>query len=274
MATRGAGVDLNRQPHSFEQMPATLVAAKQFDCNSKMSFPHHLRATGRECDIQPMKYAFLVAALIGATLLIIGMQMPAYKDEARYQSAYMAIDPQSEDASTKFSELRRNSLTNRYLLEDYGVIFLSLGAIGGLVLRRKERKIHSPKSGAHIAALGLLSAAVTTLGLTAYLFVGLSRGDYPYWADSAGIGIAAVLFSATLMFVFATLHLPLLRRGFAADQRVSLQPSIKSWWLSLMTVLSLVALAVSILQADPWTVPGLALWAYFFASLKSGRPRH
>ena len=220
-----------------------------------------------------MKYAFLVAALIGATLLITGMQMPAYKDEARYQSAYMAIDPQSADASTKFSELRRNSLTNRYLFEDFGLIFLSLSAIGGLVLRKKERKIYSPKSGAHVAALGLLSAAVTALGLTAYLFVGLSRGDYPHWADSAGIGIAAIAFAAALLFVFAILHLLLLRRGFAADQRVSLQPSIKSWWLSLMTILSLVALAVSILQADPWTTPGLALWAYFCASLKSGRLR-
>ena len=219
-----------------------------------------------------MKYAFAAMALVGAVFLIISAQMPAYKDEARYQSAYMAIDPQSADASTKFSELRRNSLTHRYLLEDYGLIFLSLGTIGGLVIRRQERTMYSPRTKAHIAALGLLSALVTSLGLTASMFAGMSRGDYPYSADSAGIGIAAILFVTVLLIVFATLHLPLLRGGFLADQKLNLKPSIKSWWLSLMTVLSLVALTTSVIQAEPGTAPGLALWAYFFASLKSGRP--
>jgi hypothetical protein len=215
-----------------------------------------------------MRFIFIALGLAGIILFVSTLSSPAYKDERAYEVAYSAIDPQAPDASAKFSELRRSELTNKYLFQNYGIVLLALGLVGFLIFR--GNRVYSPKTKMRIALMGFLAVAATSAGLYISMFLGLSRGDYPHWADSVGIGIAENAFVSLVMCVFMLAHLIFLKGNFTPGRQISYRPSLKTLWPFLLTILSLSALIISVLQGDAFVVVGLSLWAYFFASLKAG----
>lgn len=217
----------------------------------------------------PMRVICMILIIAGSILFLSTLSMQAYKDERAYEAAYLAIDSRASDASAKFSALRRSELTNKFLLQDYGIVLLSLGLIGAVIIR--GNRIYAPKTKIRIAALGFLAVIAMSAGAYISMFLGLSRGEYPHWADSVGIGIAENAFLSLVLFIWMLVHLIFLKGNFTPGRQIQLKPTLKSLWLFLLAALSFVALLVSAFQADAFSVVGIGLWTYFFASLKSGR---
>lgn len=107
-----------------------------------------------------MKYLLPVGLIVvGVALLIGGLLLPRYHDQADYERRYMELTGPSR--SSDFYELRRASLTSSLTLQDYGLCSISLGLVAfAFVGRRRVFRIF-PRSRFTTALFGVAIAILT-----------------------------------------------------------------------------------------------------------------
>ncbi len=217
-----------------------------------------------------MKFASIIMAIVGALLVCWSLTMSAYKDERAYESSYNSIDSLSPEASKQFGELRKSSLTDMHQIQDYGIVILTAGPIGLCLFAKKGWRISSPKTRKQTAALGFTCVGMTAIALFASMFLGLSRGDYPHWSDSAGIGIAQNAALILVLIFWMASHLLFLRGNFKENQTIAFTPTVSTSLLLLEGTLLFCGFILSLIQADI-LAGAFLLWSYFSFSLMAGK---
>ena len=108
-----------------------------------------------------MKYAGLLILFFGLSALGYSFSMEPYTNGAEYNEKYMAIDRENigrTESFEAFYELRDSYLTNKYMLMDYGITFISLGLFLSIILWKGWRKFRSPNKNWKIALIGTVAA--------------------------------------------------------------------------------------------------------------------
>lgn len=214
---------------------------------------------------------------IGAIGFFYSLNLPAYKDEDFYHSQYMSIafDPSPKEASKQFHILRDSQLTSKYKVQDYSLTVFSIGLVLLFFLKAGGTNITSFNSKKKIFFLGVFSALITSCGFFSSLMLDYHRGEFPWWADSLGIPIFTQdvpMFLALLGW--AIIHSLFVSGKFECGKTVFKLGVLKSnYWLSFITVISLLFLLASIVYGSfTMVIPG-CLWIYFYLSLAAGRTK-
>jgi hypothetical protein len=210
--------------------------------------------------------AVLIAiALIGASLVVA-----PYKDERRFNESYMAM---SSGDSERYWTLRDQMLTPKYPLQDYGITLLALAMVFQLVTRTGNFEMSSPKRTSTVVAVAVALPVVSTASYVFDLFQGLTRGEFPHWADSLAIPLmgAPVLFVCSL--VWSLLHLFFLVGGYTkSNLRNAISKKTNLYLLLLSGVTALLVGSAVALGQYWYAIPG-GLWLYYYLSLAAGRRR-
>lgn len=220
--------------------------------------------------IDMMRFPLTIMSVVGALLVCWSLTLSAYKDERAYEVSYNSIDSLSPEASKQFAELRKKSLTDKFQIQDYGIVILTVGLIGLCLFEKKGWRISAPKNRTRFVVLGFTCVAVTAISIFTSMFLGLSRGDYPHWSDSAGIGIAQNAFLILIFLCWMVPHLLFLRGNFKVHQQIMLVPSVSTALLIVEGTLFLCGFVLSFIQADI-LAGSFLLWSYFFFALMSGK---
>ncbi len=216
---------------------------------------------------------FLLA--VGAIGFFYSLKLPAYKDEAFFQSQYMAIpvEPSSQEASKKFHELRDRQLTNKYKTQDYSLTAFFIGvALLGFILLGGNRAT-SFNSKKKIIFLGIFSALIASGASYFSLMLDFDRGEFPWWADSLGIPIFTQEIPQLLfLIIWAIGHFLFLRGQFECGKPIFRLDVLKSnCWLSFIAFISSLLLLDCVARGSfMMVIPG-CLWIYFYLSLAAGR---
>lgn len=211
--------------------------------------------------------AAIALLVLGVALLSYAMTMPQYKDAEAFESRYAELGPSD---SSKFLELRREMLTPKFKLEDYGVTALLAGIAFAIARRIKAHA--APKSHLAFAILAIAAPLVSGAALTFDLFQGFDRGEFPHWADSLGIPLMGVPVLIVVGLFWSFAHLLFLRGSALSIKLLRTAVSRHSHpWLLVVSAITVVLILMMVFDGAYWfAVPGL-LWLYFYASLAATR---
>jgi len=209
--------------------------------------------------------------LFGLSLTIVSFSCDRYSDERAFNEKYMEIDS-DENASEQFFELRNEYLSSKDDYFDYGITFVICALIILLLSVVASRGIRTPNKRWIIVSIGLLAAITTTMSYVIDLFIQMSRGSYPHWADSLGIPLSGAFGTLIVLLVWVGLNSIGLMKPFRTSVLISPMNIAKA--NRLYMVIAVLSLIIAI-----WTIasglfldiiPDL-LWVYFYMSILLGR---
>ena len=105
-----------------------------------------------------------------------------------------------ENVNEKFYQLRKEYLTPKIKLEDYGITFILTSIPFLLVSLIGIDKLKTPNEKIWIVIVGILAALITNAGYVGDLFCEMYRDSYPHWGDSLVIPLMGIPF-LLLMFL-------------------------------------------------------------------------
>ena len=221
-----------------------------------------------------MKRVSICIVILSLLSITYSVTIPAYTNKDEYLTKYGAIDWQelgSKKASERFHELRGEYLSNKYVFQDYGFTFLTLG-ISSLLLYRSGKFVSAPSSKMKISLVGFAAAVLTAGGYIGGLVLGFYRGAYPWWADSMAIPIVTVPFVAVVFIAWAALNLLAMNGRFEAGAPISFrQFKGSSYFYLLLLFLTALLVLLFVVAAYFWMVLPGVFWLYFYSSLWAGR---
>jgi hypothetical protein len=206
---------------------------------------------------------------MGAALLAFSLALAPYKDQRAFDERYGEMHAgQSEE----YWRLRDEMLTPKFALQDYGVTMISLAIGLFLFARRGVNGLTAPSSRLVVASLAVVAPFLTVAGYIFDILQRFSRGEFPHWGDSIGIGLVGVPVLLVIYFVWALLHLAFLR----AEPR-SRVPLVLAFtrhsnpWLICVSALTFALVAMFLYFGQYWyAIPGF-VWLYFYLSLAARR---
>lgn len=207
--------------------------------------------------------------VLGTTLFVTGLFVPRYHDKEEYERRYMALD--GPNRSKEFYELRRQSLTSSYRIQDYGLTVISLGILAIVALRWRQTTSILPKKKVTVGIFGIVVAFVTIAAQVGSLFLDFERGEFPHWADSLGIPLAGMPILFIFLSLWAGVHSLLVANKKSAAWRLTLRDS--NWWLAFLISVTCIILVVSAATGDFWQVLPSALWMGFYFSIWISRSK-
>lgn len=221
-----------------------------------------------------MKRISIGIIILSVLSITYSFAISAYTNKDEYHEKYMTLDWQelgSRSASERFYELRKEYLSNKYRVQDYGFTFLILG-VSSLLLFRKGKSITAPSSNAKIALVGFGAAVLTICGYVGDLFLEFYRGSYPWWADSMGIPLMGVPFIGFIFLGWAAINLLAMNGKFEPGAPISFrQIKGSNYFYLLLFVLTALIVLLCAIEAYFWMVLPGVFWLYFYSSLWAGR---
>jgi len=209
-----------------------------------------------------------VAVLIAIALIGASLVLAPYKDERRFIESYMAM---SSGDSERYQDLRDEMLTPKYSLQDYGITLLALAIVFQFVTRTGNFALSSPKRTSTVVAVAISLPFVTTAGYVFDLFQGITRGEFPHWADSLAIPLMGAPFLFIAFLVWSTLHLLFLVRGYKkSNLRNAISKQANRYLLFVSGGTTLLVVSTVALGQYWYAMPGV-LWLYYYLSLAAGR---
>lgn len=205
----------------------------------------------------------------GATLLVVGLLLPRYHNQADYDRRYMVLA--GPDRAQDFRELRRESLTMSLTFQDYGLCSISWGLVLVAWIRRDRVNRFLARSRRSVALFGGVVAILTVAGQVGSLRLDLERGEFPHWADSIGIPLAGVLPILLALVAWSVVHALLFKRRRSVAYRLTLGNG--NWWLAILMVVSGSILLYSSLVGDFWLIIPAAGWIAFYGIIWVSRPK-
>jgi hypothetical protein len=209
----------------------------------------------------------LAFILVGIVLVSYSMTLDPYTNGDLFNQRYMELADTTRD-SEAFWQLREEMLTPKYKLQDYGATSIALGA---LLFLLAFFKFQSPRQKWSVIAIGVGLPFLTVAGYILDLFFGMSRDEFPLWADSLAIPLmgAPVLF--IILLVWSIAHLLFLESGYSGSTSLKYALSRHAnWWLLFVSSVTLLLTVLLVAEGGYlYAVPGCG-WLYFYLSLAAG----
>jgi len=203
--------------------------------------------------------------LIGTGLVLYSSTLSPYVDQERFNREYSSL---GVGDSREYHQLRAELISPKYRLFDHGMSLILAGAVVSLWRRLRW----TPDSKAGFVATGLIASGSTAVALVFDLIQGLSRGEFPHWADSIGIPLVGTPIIFALGAAWAAGHLLFLPRAMGAARPIG--PGVLRWkntWLISMSSLTCLLIVFVLVEGQYWfAAPGL-IWLYYYVSLVSIR---
>lgn len=208
-------------------------------------------------------------ALIALSLLLLGLSM-SMEPFTKGEDGSYPFHSVAQGDSQAYHEARRQALTPKYRLQDYGGTIMAFALVVALL---SWRPLKAPATRLGFVVIALMAPTLTGVGFVFDLMQGQSRWEFPPWADSLGIPLMGV---PVLLFVgvaWALAHFMFLagvprRSGVIISYRAVRRGNL--WLLVVSVVTALLVIGTSIEGAYWYAVPGL-LWLYFYASISAAR---
>jgi hypothetical protein len=200
--------------------------------------------------------------VVGAGLLISGLNSPRYKNEEEFRHHYMLLGP---GKSKEYRELRKLYLSEAISYQNYGITLMIVGAImpflasGMAVTSLPERRVT-------VAMFGVLAAMATIGAEVGSLFLDLSRGEFPWWADSIGIPLFGMPIVFLGLLCWVGFHVWLLPKA-PQFNRPGLDAVCSKAWLSAMSLITAGYLIYAACIGDFWSLLPMAMWLGFYSSI-------
>ena len=216
-----------------------------------------------------MKTSLLII-VVGVFIFGYAWSLPVYKNETEYYNKLSELT--AERNSNEYFKLRDESLTIKYLLEDYGLTLISVGLVLMVVFRKGWREFSSPKRKYMIMLIGLSAAFLTTAFTVFSLIMDAGRDAFPPWADSLAIPLIGIPVLGAVLIGWAVLHFLFLNDPFVTGCKIITGINYKrNIWLLFISTITAILFLYSIFMGDFWYVIPSALWLYFYLSLLRGR---
>lgn len=209
-----------------------------------------------------MKY-ISIFVLLGICLFGYSLSMKPYKDEDLFKKKYMEL---SSGQSKEYFELRDSLLTSKYWIQDLGITFFSIALLIGFLFKLGQHSFRSPKSKPGFIFLVICLPFITVFGYVFDLIQGMHRQEFPHWADSLGIPLAAAPILLIILLVWSFLHLLFLNGSEVKAQKIVFLKA-RNYWLVFLSALTTLLLVICAFYGQYWyAFPGV-LWLYFYLSL-------
>jgi hypothetical protein len=229
-----------------------------------------------------------IAALVGVALIAGAIFMSPYKNAAAFENAVALNNPTDEHesaaATAAFHAARKEQLTPKFALEDYGFVFLEISALL-LFASRKWRvkdiqdvaELLTPTKSSLIFILGLLGAVTTVAAYVSSIFLDFSRGAFPPWADSIVIPLISTPFLLLILLavaaIFSAAASPRYKGGLRLGNVIRGNARPHFGWLILLGVPAIASgslVVLNVATGDPLFLLPSILWFSFFALFLGG----
>jgi uncharacterized membrane protein len=218
-----------------------------------------------------MKAIGLGIIIIGLGLLGLSQTFERYTNEEEYNEKYMSLSGQ-ENASEKFYELRKEYLTPKIDLENYGITLTITGTIFLILSIIGFRNLRTPRKKVWIVVIGIVAALFTNVFYVGDLFLEMYRESYPHWADSLAIPLMGVPFLIIVSLTWTGLN----SIGISGDFKLGVPllliklNNLNYWYASILTITILITI-LTIVTGYFWQVISGFLWTFFYLSILAGR---
>jgi hypothetical protein len=211
-------------------------------------------------------------AILAMGIFLVGysLTLERYHNENQFNEKYNELCG-GEQSSEAFFKLRDASLTPKFDLEDYGTTLCIVGLMALLILSHASRMLTVP-SGYKILLTGTTAALLTVAGYVGDLFMEVSRGSAPVWADSVGIPLMVVPTQLMVLLAWAGINSLGLAGKFQSGGTIfPIKTNGINYWYAFFSAITTIIIGLTIATGYFWQIiPGL-LWLYFYLSLLSGR---
>lgn len=217
-----------------------------------------------------MRLAIKILFLVGIASVLYSFTFEPYTNKQEFEEKCSAID--WNNRGEKFRALRKEYLTAKYSLENYGLIFIVFAVYGYIFLRNGWDSFRIPKDKWTIALIGFGAVMLSLLGYVADFFLELHRGRYPPWSDSIVIPLG---YTPSMFYMFSGWYLinliglinPFKTGGLVKNLRFR---SINYWYVTML--IGTIGLVVElIIEEDFWWTTASILWCYYYLCLLIGR---
>ncbi len=217
-----------------------------------------------------MKKLGIILSSLGFIVLLYSSMLKPYTNEDEYNQKYYAIE--GEKRFKEFYQLREIYLTEKYLIEDYGITILIVGLFIFTLFYKGDNSIKIPNTKLKIGLIGFVAVLVSVLGYIGDLFLGMVRGDFPHWADSLIIPLAAVPIIFITLLVWFFLNLIGLINPFKAGVQIKeFQLNNINYWFLFLVIIALITTIITIFYGDFWLTTAGLIWSYFYFCLLVGK---
>lgn len=218
--------------------------------------------------------AYLLLAA-GCAMMTVSASMKPYSDSTAYTNAVAQIDAQKSGvaaADVQFDRARKEYLTPKYDVMDYGTTSIILGAVLLLTGVVGVRRVRAPRRAWAVGAVGLAAVLVTVAAGIAELHIASVRGALPQWADSAAIPLSADLILGGVLLAWVLINLAGVR-GECSWGRPLCNISWSKGGMAFAFLTTVVAglLLWYIGEGNPWFTATLFVWLYFYLSIMAVR---
>ncbi|WP_162288581.1 hypothetical protein [Tenacibaculum jejuense] len=212
--------------------------------------------------------------IIGISVIIFSLLLEPFDNYELFQKEYIKLGSSLNSNKTAlFIELRKQHLTVKYYLFDYGMTAVVLSMFLLFIMtENRELKIYTKKSS--IFVLGLIAFIVEVSAIYIHLFIDFGRECFPYWADTIVIPMFYLgIFSIWLLLFILLNTIGLLLKFNAGTSMKDYNLSLKnfSYWYGFQLIVTFCILLFCVYKGMFLSVLGTLLWISFFYSMFVGR---
>ncbi len=217
-----------------------------------------------------MRQSVMLMVIAGILMLLYSSTLDPYTNEEAYDEKYLSLH--GENKTAQFYALRKEYLTNKYSLEDYGITTIIIGISTLLLFRKGWRNIKTPNSKIAIVLLGLLSVFLGILGYAGSIYLDAIRSDFPMWADSIAIPLMYIPTISWILLIWLAINFTGIFGEFKTGKYIhKLKFNNINYWYAAASILSLLLTAYSLAWGDFWNTAAGISWSYFYLSMLVGR---
>ena len=205
----------------------------------------------------------LMLGIIGIIILGYSISMEPYTNREEFLRKTIQLD---RGMDTEFYNIRDEMLTPKYRLQDTGITLILFSIFLGTFVKFHDGKFLSPKTKRSLIGIAIFLPFLTVAGYIFDIFQGMSRDEFPHWADSIGIPLMSTPFILCLLIIWAIFHLAYIKNYKKLPLSVAFTRKLNPWLL-IVSILTAISTLYSIFYGQYWyALPGI-LWLYYYLSL-------
>ncbi len=209
----------------------------------------------------------IIIGMIGIIILGYSFLLEPYTNNQEFFAKYMKMGP---GQSNEYFQLREEMLTPKYRLEDTGITLSLISIISLIILKSKKGSLLSPKEKYLVVALAITLPFLTIASYVFDLFIGMSRNEFPRWADSLGIPLMGVPIEFIALLIWSSLHLLFIKKYKQSPISSAITLKLNPWLIFVSAVTLLLTL-IFIFGGQYWYAVIGALWIYYYLSVGVNR---
>lgn len=205
--------------------------------------------------------------LLGIYMLIKSSSYQKYTNAEEYERKYRELF----DDDDGFYSLRKEHLTPKIKLIDYGVTSITIGVFLLIISTIGLNRLKTPYKKMWIIIIGIAASLTGCFGYILDISCEMIRGGFPYWADSIAIPLMGTPFLFILSLVWGMLNLLGITNNFKTGVFIfSFRFNNLNYWYLIVIILTILINILTIIDGDFWYLPSGFLWLYFYISIMLG----